>query len=156
MVPFDPVRPDVDLVALAELCSALAPDDLLEPSNPRLIVICREGEEIQFNVHGEVTHVELRDVVVPPPNAIAIALLCGGWMAQSDDQTSSQPLDMRPSRHPDRRRVHSTTVIGGAFSMVTVLRVLEHPDPMILTGCTVGRVPDALEACWLRGFLEAA
>jgi hypothetical protein len=156
VTPFNPVGPDVDLVALAELCSALAPEDLFEPSNPFLIAVCRERAEFAFAIVGEVSHDELSEVFVPPSNAIALVLLCGGWMAPMDDPSLSQPVERMPSRRPDRCRVHSTTLIGGAFEIVSVLRVHGHPDPMIMPGPAFGRVPEALERCWLRGFLEAA
>lgn len=146
---------EVDLVTLAELCCALAPDDLDEPTNPFLIALCREPDGIAFVLMGEISHEELRDVVVPPPTAIALVLLCSGWMAPMREAGPSSPLE-RPSRHPERRRVFAATLIGGAFEVVSVVRVDGSPDPLIMPGPAIGRVPDALERCWLRGFLEAA
>lgn len=88
---------------------------------------------------------ELPAWVVPPLGATAIALDAGGWAAPLDDGLGA---GYRPSRHPQRRRVHHTCIVYGTGEEVSVLREGDGP-PQVLTGAT-GRVLDLLVACWDR------
>ena len=83
----------------------------------------------------------------PPAGVDAIALETGGWvapMADVDDET------LRPSRHPQRRRIHQTVLIHGEGEDVSVLRYVDSDDePVVLEGA-VGAVADLLVKCWSR------
>jgi hypothetical protein len=70
--------------------------------------------------------------------------------------TDHVPEHARPSKHPDRRRMFNTTVIGNDFEIVSVLRVAGDPLPQTITGECAGRVPEALRACWSRRALSDA
>ena len=90
----------------------------------------------------------LPDAVEPPIGTVALALGVGGWQAPSDADTARAH---RPSRHPQRRRVFVTTVVGGPdASTVTVLRVAGNDAPTLVRTATSGRVPDALVRCWIN------
>jgi hypothetical protein len=89
---------------------------------------------------------EIPDWVCPPRGASAIVLETGGWAAPMEDDGS---VSTRPSRHPERRRIHHTTVIHGAGADISVLRYEGTDDPLVLDGA-VGFVYELLLACWAR------
>jgi hypothetical protein len=89
---------------------------------------------------------EIPDWVCPPSGAAAIALETSGWAAPLNDDGS---VPVRPSRHPERRRVRHTTLIHGAGHDISVLRYDDEAEPVVLEGA-VGVVVDLLRACWAR------
>lgn len=142
----------VDLIALAELCDAIFDGD---PSDremePYLIAVVESAGELSFMEYGVVSQELLLDCVVPPNRCRALMLQCGGWLAPiAEGVTDRVPEHARPSKHPDRRRMFNTTVIGNDFEIVSVLRVAGDPEPQTITGECIGRVPEALRACWSR------
>jgi hypothetical protein len=141
----------VDLVLLAELCDAIFDGDPADRDvEPWLLAIVDSGEDLAFHLYGPVSHEELADWVVPPEGCRALVLRCGGWMSPAaEGATDRVPEHLRPSRHPDRRRIHNTTLIGNDFEIVSVLRVAGN-ERQTLTGECHGRVPEALRACWSR------
>lgn len=147
----------VDLVALAELCDAIFDGDPSDrDQDPHLVAIVDSFGALSFMEHGPVSHDQLRVGVVPPPDCRALVLRCGGWAAPHDGgidlSDGGRIVDerARPSRHPQRRRIFSTTVVGNDGEIVTVLRAAGDAEPQVLTGPCLGRVPDALRACWGR------
>jgi hypothetical protein len=89
---------------------------------------------------------EIPDWVCPPRGVVAIALDTGGWAAPMEDDGS---VTQRPSRHPERRRIHHTALVYGAYEDVSVLRYEGEAEPMMLEGA-VGVVADLLRECWAR------
>jgi hypothetical protein len=89
---------------------------------------------------------EIPDWVSPPRGAAAIVLDTGGWAAPMEPDGSAPT---RPSRHPERRRVHHTVLIHGAGADVSVVRGVGEAEPMVLEGA-VGNVLDLLLECWAR------
>jgi len=89
---------------------------------------------------------EIPDWICPPRGAAAIALDTGGWAAP---MAADRTVEARPSRHPERRRVHHTVLIHGVGVDVSVLRDDDAPEPMVLEGA-VGLVLDLLLDCWAR------
>jgi hypothetical protein len=80
----------------------------------------------------------------PPDGCVAIALECRGWAAPMDDIDGV----MRPSEHPQRRRIHHTCLVCGAGADVSVVRY-EDGEPLTMRD-GVGVVLDLLRACWSR------
>ena len=144
----------VDLVALAELSDALFEGDPADRSlDPVLRAVVDDGGSLAYYEYGVVSHDELAGLIVPPPHCRALVLQCAGWMAPLRLDAASDgtvPDRLRPSRHPDRRRIFTTAVIGNEFEIVSVLRVAGEPEPQVITTDCVGRVPDALRQCWAR------
>jgi hypothetical protein len=80
----------------------------------------------------------------PPDGCVAIALDTGGWSAPLDDCDI-----MRPSEHPSRRRIHTTTLIHGDGEDVTVLTYDGDSNLQVMRG-GVGVVPERMRAVWSR------
>jgi hypothetical protein len=80
----------------------------------------------------------------PPDRCVAIAMECCGWAAPMDDMDGV----MRPSEHPERRRIHHTCLVFGAGADISVVRY-EGGEPMLMHD-GVGAVLDLLRACWSR------
>lgn len=150
----------VDVVAIAELCDALFEGDPTDRSlDPVLRAVVDDGGSLAFYEFGPVSHDELAGRVVPPPHCRALVLQCGGWMAPMPPETTADgtvPDRLRPSRHPDRRRIFTTAVIGNDAEIVSVLRVAGEPEPQVITTDCIGRVPDALRRCWARRHNQAS
>jgi hypothetical protein len=95
---------------------------------------------------------EIPTWVFPPRGADALALETTGWAAPMEPDGS---VAARPSRHPERRRIHHTTVLHGAGEDISVLRYEDEnedepaDEPVILEDA-IGVVPDLLRACWSR------
>ena len=143
----------VDLLALAELSDAIFegnPSD--RDSEPFLRAVMEAAGELSFLAYGVVSHDLLLNRVVPPIDCRALVLQCGGWGAPLPEGATEDrvPMHLRPSRHPDRRRIFNTTVIGNDFEIVSILRVAGDPEPRSIISECVGRVPEALRACWSR------
>ncbi|MGH9000963.1 MAG: hypothetical protein ACRDY7_16405 [Acidimicrobiia bacterium] len=84
--------------------------------------------------------------VRPPAGLAAIAIASTAWMAPMAEDGS---IRTRPSRHPERRRVSVTLLIGGeAADDVSVMRYGDGA-PSVLTGC-VGVVYERMQRCWAR------
>ena len=86
---------------------------------------------------------EMPFALIPPDGCVAIALETTGWSAPMDDADELR----RPSRHPQRRRIHHTALVYGDGKDVSVLRC-EDDEPQLLRGA-VGVVPELLCACWV-------
>lgn len=88
---------------------------------------------------------EIPYALAPPDGCVAIALDTGGWAAPLDDMEG----EMRPSLHPQRRRLRQTTLVyGPAGNDVSVLRY-DDGETQLLRG-SVGVVPHRMRACWAR------
>jgi hypothetical protein len=87
---------------------------------------------------------ELPARLTPPDRCDAIALETGGWAAPLDEVSDA----VRPSEHPQRRRIHHTCVVFGNGSDVSVLRYDDEPPIVLHDG--VGLVLDLMRACWAR------
>lgn len=84
--------------------------------------------------------------VRPPAGLAAIALTATAWAAPMEDGGTASA---RPSRHPDRRQVQITVVMGGDGEDITVLRPDGGGAPEFLRG-GVGVVHQRLQCCWSR------
>jgi hypothetical protein len=84
-----------------------------------------------------------------PRGLDAIALGVAGWRAPLEDDGS---ITARPSDHPLRQRIHSTSLVAGDGDLVTVLRTAsDEPEGHVeVMEGGVGIVPDLLRACWRR------
>lgn len=101
--------------------------------------------ELEVLGRGEGREIPVR--VRPPGGLAAIALCCGAWAAPVEEDGT---MPCRPGRHPQRRRVHLTVVVGGddGEEEVSVLRYGDE-EPQVLRG-GVGLVSDRLARCWAR------
>ncbi len=155
------------LVELAEFCSHLFADSLTDldvGTGPILVAVLGDPDpfadptgEIQLAYFGPVSYDTLQRDIVPCPGTVALVLHASGWAAPLPDSCDQHlPPHQMPSRHPERCRVQITMLIAAGFESVTVLRHAGSPETQVLTGDAVGRVPDALQCCWLRGMLHAA
>jgi hypothetical protein len=154
---------DVDLVVLAELCDAFFEGDPSDRDrDPHLFAIVDSFGAFSIMEFGPVSYLQLHECIVPPPRCRALVLQCGGWAAPLDPDGgidgSGRIVDgrSRPSRHPLRRRMFSTTVIGNDVEIVTMMRIAGDAEPQLLTGECAGRVPDAMRACWSRRTADRA
>ncbi len=146
----------IDLVALALLCDAVFDGDPTDRDlDPELFAIVEEADALALWRFGHVDHVSVSLEVIPPPACRALVLLTAGWSAPLDPDIADDSRP-RPSLHPDRRRVFSTTVIGNDGEIVTAMRTAGEIEPQLLTGECYGRVPAALRRCWARRRPEAA
>lgn len=84
--------------------------------------------------------------VRPPAGLAAIALTATAWAAPLEDDGT---MTSRPRRHPDRRHVRITVVMGGAGEDVTILRPDAGGPPEVLRG-GVGVIHRRLVCCWAR------
>lgn len=91
-----------------------------------------------------------------PSGLTAMAMSMGGWRAPLPAEGSAP---VQPSRHPQRLRIHTTAVVGGAGVLVTVMRTASATAVdgrvEVMAG-GVGRVPDAMRTCWLRAMVRQA
>jgi hypothetical protein len=85
---------------------------------------------------------EMRFGVMPPDRCVAIAMETCGWAAPLDECDELR----RPSTHPQRRRIHATTLVYGDGADITVMRTEDGPPECMRGG--VGVVPELLRACW--------
>jgi len=82
--------------------------------------------------------------ITPPDGCCAIAFESGGWAAPLDDDVG---VTIRPSQHPARRRMHSTTVMyGEGGADITIVRCADEPPQVMRDG--VGVIPELMRACW--------
>jgi hypothetical protein len=90
---------------------------------------------------------EIPPGLAPPADLVAIALETGGWAAPMEPDGT---VATRPSRHPQRQRIHQTVIIGGAGEDVSVLRYDDRGgDPIVLRD-GVGVVLELLLGVWGR------
>ena len=87
---------------------------------------------------------ELPARIVPPDGCAAIAMETGGWAAPMDELADV----LRPSEHPERRRIHHTCVVYGNGVDVSVLRYDDEAPLLLHDG--VGLVLDLIRACWAK------
>lgn len=84
-----------------------------------------------------------------PRGLTALAVTAAGWRAPMEADGS---MEERPSRHPDRQRIHATTVVSGDGELMTVMRTA-GVDPSgrveVMPGGE-GVVPELLQQCWRR------
>jgi hypothetical protein len=106
----------------------------------------REGDDFVLVPFWSGVAREIPDWVCPPRGAAAIVLDTGGWAAPLPDAGDAY---VRPSRHPERRRVHHTVLIHGAGAEVSVMRDAGAPDGQVMEGA-IGYVLELLLACWRR------
>lgn len=79
-----------------------------------------------------------------PADAIALAHSALGWSAPLPD--AGTPA-MRPSLHPERRRAHTTTVVGGTGTVWSVVRIGDDAPQVWPDG--VGTIPERLQRAWV-------
>lgn len=137
---------------------ALAVDELVrlpaaDRATARLYGVRTDGEGADVRVRlevlarGEARQIPLR--VRPPAGLSAIALAATAWAAPMDEDLPVGWTRIRPSQHPQRRRVHTTVLVGGEDGEeVSVLRYADG-EPQILRG-GVGVVHERLLHCWAR------
>lgn len=143
----------LDLVAIARFCDAVFDGDpTVRDLEPELFAVVDDGDALSIWRYGPVDHTTMAHDVVLPAAARAAVLAAGGWVAPSDDGDTMVP----PSRHPLRRRVHATTVVGNDGEIVAVLRTAGDPEPRVITGACEGRIAAALARCWRRHLRLAA
>jgi hypothetical protein len=110
-----------------------------------------DGPDVQVRLEelaqGDARQLPLR--VRPPAGLFAIALAATAWAAPMDDGVPVGWTRIRPSRHPQRRRAHTTVLVGGEdCEEVSVLRYADG-EPQVLRG-GVGLVHERLIDCWSR------
>jgi len=81
----------------------------------------------------------------PPDGCAAIALETAGWAASLDTIAEFG----RPSLCPDRRRIHTTTLVYGDAGIDVTVLTADGDAPQLLRG-GVGVVPERLRAVWAR------
>ena len=86
----------------------------------------------------------------PPSGVTAIALATNAWAAPMEEDGT---VSLRPSLHPERRRVHVTLVVGNAGA-VSILRYGDG-EPTVLRG-GVGIVHERMVGCWARRWRSVA
>jgi hypothetical protein len=102
---------------------------------------------LELLARGEARQLPLR--VRPPAGLFVIALAATAWAAPMDDDLPAGWTRIRPSQHPQRRRAHTTVLVGGEDDEdVSVLRYAGG-EPQILRG-GVGLVHERLLDCWAR------
>ena len=134
---------DLDAFALAVDEQVLLLPQTERPA--RLFGVRRNGDGFALALLWAGAARELPRSLVPPPGLLALALDSGGWAAPMNDDGS---VECRPSRHPERQRMHHTAIVTGDGIDVSVLRRGEEP-PMVLRGA-VGYVFELLVDCWDR------
>ena len=92
---------------------------------------------------GEAREIPRR--VRPPAGLAAIALTTTGWAAPTNEDGTCAGS---PSRHPRRRRIHVTALIGGDGEDVSVLRYGDG-EAQVVRGA-IGVVHERLLRCWRR------
>lgn len=145
-----PAPRPVDLVEIASLFDQLFDGDPADRDGDALLaaLVAHPDGDVSIRLLATGVGAAILAVARPPGGSLALALGIGGWQAPLDD---AAPRSVRPSLHPQRRRVYSTTVIGGPDGdLVTVLRVAGDADVTIITDPGFGRVPEALRHCWAR------
>lgn len=83
-----------------------------------------------------------------PAGLAAVALATTAWAAPIDDDVPAGWARVQPSRHPERKRMHVTVLVGGAGEDVSVLRGPGQEPVVVHGGC--GVVHDLLVRCWNR------
>jgi hypothetical protein len=115
-----------------------------------------DGPDVEVRLEelaqGDARQLPLR--VRPPAGLFAIALAATAWAAPMDDDVPVGWTRIRPSRHPQRRRAHTTVLVGGDGEEVSVLRYADG-EPQVLRG-GVGLVHERLINCWARRARAAA
>ena len=141
---------DVRALALAVDEQVYRPPSDCEISMRCYAVMLPEGSEIpelRLLEKGEGRRI-LRRLRLPR-GLTALAVTAAGWRAPMEGDGS---MEERPSRHPDRKRIHSTTVVAGDGELVTVLRTADV-DPNgrveVLPGGE-GAVPELIQQAWMR------
>lgn len=145
-----PAPRPVDLVEIASLFDQLFDGDPADRDGDALLaaLVAHPDGDVSIRLLATGVGATIIAAARPPDGSVALALGIGGWQAPLDD---SAARSVRPSRHPLRRRVYSTTVIGGPDGdLVTVLRVAGDADVTVITDPGFGRVPEALRHCWAR------
>jgi hypothetical protein len=149
----------MDLEALALSVDALVGLPAAERSAARLYGVRLDrgdGPDVEVSLEvlgdGEARQLPLR--VRPPAGLFAIALAATAWAAPMDDDLPPGWARIRPSRHPQRRRAHTTLLVGGEDDEeVSVLRYADG-EPHVLRG-GIGVVHERLMCCW-KGRRKAA
>jgi hypothetical protein len=143
----------MDLEALALAVDALVHVPAADRCAACLYGVRIEGEGADVKVtleelaYGEARQIPLR--VRPPAGLFAIALAATAWAAPMEDDLPPGWASIRPSQHPQRRRAHTTVLIGGEDGEeVSVLRYAGG-EPKVLRG-GVGLVHERLIGCWNR------
>lgn len=81
-----------------------------------------------------------------PVDAIALVHSALGWSAPLPEPGTPA---IRPSLHPQRRRAHTTTVVGGDDAIVwSVVRIGDDEPQVWPDG--VGTIPERLQDAWRR------
>jgi hypothetical protein len=135
----------MDLDALA-----LAVDERLhrpaaDRDHARLYGVRVSASDIELE---ELARGEARDLpqnVRPPAGLAAIALSTGAWAAPLDDDGS---IAARPSLHPQRWRVHVTTLVGADGVERSVIRAGDGEPTLVGDG--FGLVHQRMLRCWSR------
>jgi hypothetical protein len=143
---------------------ALAVDDVVrlpaaDRATARLygVRIDGEGPDVRVGLEvlakGEARQIPLR--VRPPAGLFAIALAATAWAAPMEENVPIGWARLRPSQHPQRRRVHTTVLVGGEDGeAVSVLRYADG-EPLVLRD-GVGVIHERLLHCWARRQLATA
>jgi hypothetical protein len=88
-----------------------------------------------------------------PDGSIAMGLTVEGWAGPTEpDGTTTH----RPSRHPQRRRIRTTSVIGGPQLVASIMRFMDGAEPLRHVGGAQGGIPVALCALWLSRSVSVA
>lgn len=144
----------MDFEALALAVDALVRLPAAERAAARLYgvrVDDGEGADVRVRLEvlaeGEARQLPLR--VRPPAGLFAIALAATAWAAPMDEDLPVGWARIRPSQHPQRRRAHTTVLVGGEDGEeVSVLRYADGEPQVLRDG--VGVVHERLRHCWAR------
>ena len=103
------------------------------------------GAEIALELLAEGEARRLPQNVRPPAGLCAIALSAGAWAAPLEHDGS---MTARPSLHPERRRVHITTLVTGDGAECSVIRSGDGDPAVVRDGH--GVLHRRLLRCWAR------
>ena len=136
---------ELDLVKVARRVHATSGSDAADRDGPASLFAISTSSEaaLELSLLGRGLALEVLERASVPSGAVAIALCAAGWIVRDVG-----PGDLRPSRHPLRRRVAMTSVIGGHGEpeLVTLIRVAGAPEEVLIGGD--GEIPDALWRSW--------
>lgn len=135
----------MDFEALALAVDERVRTPAADRDDATLYAVRLAGGDLELEVLARGEARRLPQDVRPPAGVAAIALSAGAWAAPTDPDGSTP---VRPSEHPDRWRVHVTTLVAGDGVDVSVIRRSDG-QPEIMAGA-VGLLHRRLVRCWAR------
>jgi hypothetical protein len=124
----------------------------LPPVDPGVLEAALAAGTVPWERLGEGAPYHLVDTVrLDPARTVAIGLVVHGWAFPPDDPDS---WIGRPSRHPGRVRVRTSTVVTPNGSRCSAIRLQNRPDVIVDAGGE-GAMLSALTMAWARALLAS-